>query len=260
MIRSLFDTDNDSTTEKKEGSEPNESNPSPAPEEPQVREQFSEEMEGSRTVAAENDPAKNVEPFERLSELESDVVGNEFDQGDNILELESELARIEDEIRAAKMPVSTPISHAETPEKKDAGGPFTAAIDKAFNQQTSTQAEPAAQSEPQAAPSEEQGFILPDRVERTEKEEDFMFSGSSKPSYKPESKAETIRKSGLAWSAGIAFFASVIFLLIIGWFADLLFGTSPWAAVGGVVLGSIIGFIQLFRLSRQILDENKNLL
>ncbi len=68
----------------------------------------------------------------------------------------------------------------------------------------------------------------------------------------PESFAENARRSGLAWSAGIAFFASVAFMLILGWGADLLFGTSPWGMVGGIVLGSLIGFVQFFRLTSQI--------
>ena len=66
---------------------------------------------------------------------------------------------------------------------------------------------------------------------------------------------ETARRSGLAWSAGIAFFGSVIFMLVIGWFADLLFGSKPWGIVGGIILGSIIGFIQFFRISAQIFKK-----
>ena len=72
-----------------------------------------------------------------------------------------------------------------------------------------------------------------------------------------ESLAETARKSGLAMSAAIALFGSVVFMLIIGWFADLLLGTSPWGKVGGIVLGSIIGFLQFFRMTSQIL-KNKD--
>ncbi len=72
---------------------------------------------------------------------------------------------------------------------------------------------------------------------------------------KPESFAETSRKSGLAMSAAIALFGSVVFLLIIGWFADLLLGTSPWGIVGGIVLGSLIGFFQFFRMTSQILKD-----
>ena len=73
--------------------------------------------------------------------------------------------------------------------------------------------------------------------------------------YEPESQAETIRNSGLAWSAGIVFFASIAFMLILGWGADLLFGSSPWGIVVGIVTGSLIGFIQFFRLTSQIFKK-----
>lgn len=70
--------------------------------------------------------------------------------------------------------------------------------------------------------------------------------------YKPPSTAETIRGSGLAWSAGIVLFGSVVFMMIFGWFADLLFGSSPWGILVGIVLGGLIGIVQLFRISSQI--------
>jgi len=74
----------------------------------------------------------------------------------------------------------------------------------------------------------------------------------SQTTVEPQSFAETARQSGLAYAAAITLFASVVFMLIIGWFADLLFGSSPWGKVGGIVLGSLIGFIQLFRITSQI--------
>lgn len=70
-----------------------------------------------------------------------------------------------------------------------------------------------------------------------------------------ESAAETARRSGIAWSLGIAFFSAVGFLLILGWGADLLFGTSPWGVVIGIVIGALIGFFQLFRMSSQIFRQ-----
>ena len=82
--------------------------------------------------------------------------------------------------------------------------------------------------------------------------------GSADAAYvqaEPQSAAETVRQSGLAWSAGIAFFAAVVFMLVLGWGADLLLGTSPWGIVGGIILGSIIGFIQFFRLTSQIFKK-----
>lgn len=75
--------------------------------------------------------------------------------------------------------------------------------------------------------------------------------------YEPESQAETARKSGLAYAAGITLFFSVVFMMIIGWGADLLFGTSPWGIVGGIVLGALVGFVQFFRLTSQILKNKE---
>ncbi len=72
----------------------------------------------------------------------------------------------------------------------------------------------------------------------------------------PESRIETARKSGLAWSIGVVFFSAVVSMLILGWGADLLFGTSPWGVVVGIVLGAIIGFLQLFRISSQIFRKD----
>lgn len=70
--------------------------------------------------------------------------------------------------------------------------------------------------------------------------------------YEPETQAETIRKSGLAYSAAIILLASVVFMMILGWFADLIIGSSPWGVVGGIILGGIIGFVQFFRIASSI--------
>lgn len=94
-----------------------------------------------------------------------------------------------------------------------------------------------------------QGLFGADSDEPDGKSDDEPYILSSAPS---ESFAETTRRSGLAWSAGIVFFASVAFMLVLGWGADLLLGTSPWGLVGGIVLGSLIGFVQFFRLTSQI--------
>src|SRR5512139_3706398 len=81
-----------------------------------------------------------------------------------------------------------------------------------------------------------------DDVDSDKENEPFVLSESP-----PESMADTVRRSGLAWSAGVAFFGAVVFMLILGWGADLLLGTAPWGIVGGIVFGSIIGFVQFFR-------------
>jgi len=71
------------------------------------------------------------------------------------------------------------------------------------------------------------------------------------PTSSPE---ETARRSGLAFSAGIVFFSSVVFMLFLGWIADWLIGSSPWGLVGGIVLGSVIGLIQFVRITSQIFN------
>lgn len=97
-------------------------------------------------------------------------------------------------------------------------------------------------------------------------EANFEFSTYNiKPEKKPiavstptESTGETMRKTGLAWSAAIVFFGSVVFMLILGWFADLLFGSSPWGIVVGIIFGSIIGFMQFFRITSRIINPSKS--
>jgi F0F1-type ATP synthase assembly protein I len=73
-----------------------------------------------------------------------------------------------------------------------------------------------------------------------------------------ETPAENIRRTGLAWSAATVLFGSVVFMLVLGWFFDLIFGSSPWGMVGGIVLGAIIGFIQFFRITSQIFKKDEN--
>jgi F0F1-type ATP synthase assembly protein I len=86
------------------------------------------------------------------------------------------------------------------------------------------------------------------------KDEPVVLAG-----YSPPSEGETIRRTGLAWSAGISFFGAIVFMLFLGWIADLLLGSSPWGLVGGIVLGSIIGFLQFFRITSQIFNNEKSL-
>lgn len=72
----------------------------------------------------------------------------------------------------------------------------------------------------------------------------------------PEEPEETIRRSGLAYSAGIVFFVSVAFMLLLGWLADLLLGSAPFGLVAGIVVGSAIGFIQFFNISKRIYEPS----
>jgi F0F1-type ATP synthase assembly protein I len=81
----------------------------------------------------------------------------------------------------------------------------------------------------------------------------------SSPYYEPESDAESARRSGLGYVAGITFFATVAFMLFIGWGADLVLGTKPWGIVVGIVLGAVMAFIQFFRITSRIYHTPKDL-
>lgn len=76
--------------------------------------------------------------------------------------------------------------------------------------------------------------------------------------YEEPSIEETVRRSGIAYSLGIAFFVSVAFCMLLGWLADWLLGSRPWGLVGGIVLGSVLGFVQFFRMSSQMYKSDNS--
>ena len=76
--------------------------------------------------------------------------------------------------------------------------------------------------------------------------------------YEEPSVEETVRRSGIAYSLGIAFFVSVAFCMLLGWLADWLLGSRPWGLVGVIVLGSSLGFVQFFRMSSQMYKKDNN--
>lgn len=98
--------------------------------------------------------------------------------------------------------------------------------------------------ENQAENTENAGF------DESEREEEFF-----QPPAEKETPAETVRKTGLALSAGITLFGSVVFMMVVGYMADRFFNSSPKGLITGIILGSIIGFIQFFRLTSQILKK-----
>jgi F0F1-type ATP synthase assembly protein I len=79
------------------------------------------------------------------------------------------------------------------------------------------------------------------------------------PYFEPDTQAESARKMGLGYAAGITFFATVAFMLFIGWGADLILGTKPWGLVGGIMLGAVIAFIQFFRITNRIYEKPKDI-
>ncbi|MBC7798055.1 MAG: AtpZ/AtpI family protein [Pyrinomonadaceae bacterium] len=67
-----------------------------------------------------------------------------------------------------------------------------------------------------------------------------------------ESQGETNRKSGLAYAAAFALFASVVFLMGVGYAADRFFDSSPWGILVGIIFGAIVGFYQFIKISSSI--------
>ncbi len=60
------------------------------------------------------------------------------------------------------------------------------------------------------------------------------------------------RKSGIVYAAVLSILTSIVAFLFIGWALDRWLQTSPWMLVGGVVLGSVIGFYQFIRLISRV--------
>jgi F0F1-type ATP synthase assembly protein I len=96
---------------------------------------------------------------------------------------------------------------------------------------------------------EKRGFVDYEGEENAEEE------GFFQPPTEPETSAENARKTGLALSAGITLFGSVVVLMTLGYLADRYFNSSPTGLIIGIILGAILGFYQFFRLTSQILKK-----
>ncbi len=89
----------------------------------------------------------------------------------------------------------------------------------------------------------------------TDEEKEFekdVKDGFYKPDEHAESVGETTRKSGMAYGAVTLLVAAILVFLGIGWLIDNYFHTSPIGLVVGIILGTIIGFYQFYRISSQI--------
>lgn len=60
---------------------------------------------------------------------------------------------------------------------------------------------------------------------------------------------ETKRKGNMAIGAIYALMGSIIAFIVAGYLLDSFLETSPWFIVGGVLLGTIIGFYQFIRIN-----------
>ncbi|HEY0545358.1 MAG TPA: AtpZ/AtpI family protein [Pyrinomonadaceae bacterium] len=63
---------------------------------------------------------------------------------------------------------------------------------------------------------------------------------------------EVNRKSAIVYGAVFSILVSIVSFLIVGWALDRWLKTGPWLLVGGIVLGTIIGFIQFIRLISRV--------
>lgn len=73
--------------------------------------------------------------------------------------------------------------------------------------------------------------------------------GFYQPAANSEADAETKRKGNMAIGAIYALMGSIVAFIIAGYFLDRFLETSPWFIVGGIILGTIIGFYQFIRIS-----------
>ncbi len=51
---------------------------------------------------------------------------------------------------------------------------------------------------------------------------------------------------------GVQLAAAVCVSAGVGWWIDETFSTQPWVLLGGVVVGSIVGLVQFFRVVAQL--------
>lgn len=75
--------------------------------------------------------------------------------------------------------------------------------------------------------------------------------GFYQPDPNPESEAESIRKSSLAYGAVTALVGAILIFMGIGWAIDKYLNSAPWGIVIGIILGAIIGFYQFIRITSQ---------
>ncbi|HEY0048833.1 MAG TPA: AtpZ/AtpI family protein [Pyrinomonadaceae bacterium] len=136
-----------------------------------------------------------------------------------------------------------------------------------YEADTETPALETAPMPPEAAPTPQiptatqyrnvlQDELAPRNESVSQAENVYQSENAAQTEARSLTTAETIRQSGMAWSAAIGLFGSVLFMMILGWFFDLLTGASPLGLVGGIIVGSAIGFYQFFRTTSQIFKKD----
>lgn len=183
--------------------------------------------------------------FERNLENESatevSLETEDFKLPSRAEELEKKLREIEDELRKEK----------ELEEKRFNDEKFE--LESSLTDDLINQVEPLDEVKTVVRPRQDQTmFGVSTADEQYSGPNDSSTISITQKDFVPESQSENIRKTGMAYSAAIALFGSIIFMLILGWFADLMLDSAPWGTVVGIVIGAGIGFIQFFRITSQI--------
>jgi len=72
--------------------------------------------------------------------------------------------------------------------------------------------------------------------------------------------AKDLRGAGLAYTVGYQFVGTILAGAGVGWLADrylLHSAGTPWGVIAGFLLGCVGGFYTLFRLTRQLNDDEE---
>lgn len=243
MIKSLFDYDDEEKPQPPEIQAEIETEES-------IRRQL-EELNPATQMPAANDETETRPPTGQ-AEIETISTG-EDDEIETITlpkieqvyadagEPQMDNTALEDRFSEAETEIQAPETETQAPEAE----PIAAEIEPLPQVPMETQYRNVLQNE--TAPVNE---VFP------QTESIFQTGNVSQTDAKPLTTAETIRQSGMAWSAAIGLFGSVLFMLILGWFFDLLTGASPLGIVGGIIIGAGIGFYQFFRTTSQIFKKD----
>jgi F0F1-type ATP synthase assembly protein I len=193
------------------------------------------------------------QPKENKSEIESEeAIKRQLDE----LNLLAETPGADDEIETITLPkIEQVYADADEPPPVNNTFPENQFFEVETQMQT-PQAETATETEPPlqiSTPTQYRNVLQNENA--TANESISPTENVSQTDTQPLTTAEALRQSGMAWSAAVGLFGSILFMLILGWFFDLLTGASPFGKVGGILIGAAIGFYQFFRTTSQIFKK-----
>ena len=81
------------------------------------------------------------------------------------------------------------------------------------------------------------------------KEKDFG-SNDRKQEQKEENTEQKALASGLR--IGVEFVSAIVISVVLGWVLDQSIGTTPWGVIGFFLLGSLAGFLNVYRAAQQM--------